>query len=1385
MAVALNHRDDELLGMAEVAAVAGVGVATVRTWCLSGRLAWIPGVRHRQRLVRRSDLEAFLADLAAPATNPQPGTSTGESGARPVSEPDRRSTAEIEPASLSGIRDQLAGGDALRRLAAEVSGQLDLETLFADVVADAMALFSLARMGLWLYDSTHSHPFSLAAQHGLSPAVIEWVSSLEMDSPAVGLVAVRTGTVTTLRDTQVDLVDPEIRAIYAGNDIRSVCFAPIVFRDEPLGLVVLYHDAIHDWTDAETALARGFADQMAAAIGNARLVESVHSLAARLEAVQELGVRLNRTRGIDAIAEVIVEGAARLVDYDSIRVYRVDHATGMCEPTAFRGSFGGSTNPDREVLRVPIGEGLTGWAAAHNETVIAGDAAADPRALPRFLATESESIIVAPISFEDRVHGVIVIAASGRDRFGRDDETTLTIFASYAAQAIVNTDHLDQLDRQRRELEHQLASQRRLLEVNERLISTRDPKGVLEMIADSLKTIVPYDSLTIYRCDFEAGVRRAVVARDRFAEVILEYPAPIRTGISGWVVEHGEGVLANTAHLDPRSVQIPGTPFEPESMIIVPVRVAGTVVGTLNVGRMGEDDAHFSQNEFELVQLFAGQASLALENAEVHGAVTVRAEHDALTGLRNHGSFQRELGQAAETAEGARFAVLMLDLDSFKGYNDACGHPAGDALLAAVAEAARGATRVGDTIYRYGGDEFAAILPGATRIVAFEIVERIRGAVGAISAATGPRVTISAGVACYPEDGQTKDELVGAADQSLYLAKPSKRFDESEASRDPYLSALDETAIALMNRHDPEDLLETIIARASALLGTAHGFIYLVEPDGQHLVVRHGIGVFSDLLGYRLSIDDGLSGAVFRDGRPFAVDDYDAWTHRAGDLPTQTFGAVVGVPLTSGGRTVGVIGLASASSGRSFGSREIGALSRFAQLASIALDNAHLFEAAQRGALYDPITGLPNRDLLTDRVAHSLTSSRENEMEPIALILLDLDRFKVINESVGHAVGDNLLQAVGERLQRCLRPGDTVARFGGDEFAVILDGVGAIDDARRTAERILVELSAPFTLGDRDWYVNASLGIAMAWPGRATPGDLFREAEVALVRAKSTPGPRFVLFQPEMSEATLERVELENDLRTAIERHELRLHYQPLVDLATDRIVGLEALIRWQHPTRGLVPPLSFIPLAEDTGLIVPIGRWVLETACRQARAWIDERPDSLLVMSVNLSPVQFAQPTLVAEISDILTLTGLPAERLELEITESILLDEGETSAAALRALRELGVRLVLDDFGTGYSSLSYLRRLPLDTIKIDRSFIDGLDSDDANLPIVQAVIALAHGLGIEVVAEGIETAGQLARLRELVCDRGQGYYYARPQPPEQLRALLAAGIAPEPAAR
>jgi diguanylate cyclase (GGDEF)-like protein len=541
-------------------------------------------------------------------------------------------------------------------------------------------------------------------------------------------------------------------------------------------------------------------------------------------------------------------------------------------------------------------------------------------------------------------------------------------------------------------------------------------------------------------------------------------------------------------------------------------------------------------------------------------------------------------------------------------------------------------------------------------------------------------------------------------------------------------------------------------------------------------VVSHGSGVFADFIGHRMAIDDGLDGQIFRTGTPLAVADYDSFHGRSADMPVAGFGSIMGVPLAAGGKTVGVIGLASGTTDRAFGPRETHALVRFAQLASIALDNSRLFDAAQRGALHDPTTGLPNRELLTGRIADALTSASPDGAA-VAVILLDLDRFKVINESVGHAVGDRLLAAVGQRLLGSLRPSDTVARFGGDEFGIVLDPVQDADEARRIVERIGSDLRAPFPMGGREWFISASLGIALGRAGRATPGELLREAEIAMVRAKGDPSGRYALFEPSMSDQTMDRIDMENDLRRALERGELRVHYQPLVDLASDRIVGFEALVRWQHPVRGLVPPLAFIPLAEETGLIVPLGRWVLETACRQAVRWHASRPGGpRLLMSVNLSARQFVQPDLVDQVDTILAETGMDPTLLELEITESVVMDQSEAGVRTLSRLRDMGVRLVLDDFGTGYSSLSYLRHLPLDTIKIDRTFVAGLDGQ-ADRSIVEAVISLAHGLRISVVAEGIETEDQFEMLRAMGCDVGQGYLFARPMAAADAGRLLTPG--------
>ncbi len=385
---------------------------------------------------------------------------------------------------------------------------------------------------------------------------------------------------------------------------------------------------------------------------------------------------------------------------------------------------------------------------------------------------------------------------------------------------------------------------------------------------------------------------------------------------------------------------------------------------------------------------------------------------------------------------------------------------------------------------------------------------------------------------------------------------------------------------------------------------------------------------------------------------------------------------------------------------------------------------------------------------------------------PSAVLLIDVDRFEIVNESLGHAAGDRVLRDVGARISAVLGPDDTVARFGGDTFAVLLPGSDA-DAAMAFAERVQLELKPPFNLDGRTWFISASMGVSVGAPGVTGGGDLLQEAEIALVGAKRHPTRRVAMFDPLSSRHARERLDVEAELWTALERDELTVHYQPILDLRTLRIVGFEALARWQHPSRGLVLPVDFIALAEESDLIVAIGRVILEKACRQAQLWRMRWPDENLGMSVNLSPRQFLDPDLANGIRQVLRTSGLEPSALELEITESSVMDRSEQSLGVLQQLRSLGVRIVLDDFGTGYSSLAYLRQLPLDTIKVDRSFVTDLDVRDPNVGIIRAVVSLAHGLGITVVAEGIETDEQARRLRELGCDMGQGYAWAHPAEP------------------
>jgi diguanylate cyclase (GGDEF)-like protein/PAS domain S-box-containing protein len=427
-------------------------------------------------------------------------------------------------------------------------------------------------------------------------------------------------------------------------------------------------------------------------------------------------------------------------------------------------------------------------------------------------------------------------------------------------------------------------------------------------------------------------------------------------------------------------------------------------------------------------------------------------------------------------------------------------------------------------------------------------------------------------------------------------------------------------------------------------------------------------------------------------------------------------------------------------------------------------------------AFHDALTNLPNRALFTDLLARCIGRSKRRDDYAFALLFLDIDRFKVVNDSLGHLIGDQLLIAIARRLERCLRPGDTVARLGGDEFTVLLDDITDVSDATRIADRIQRELNLPFTLSGQEVFTSASIGIALSRTGYDRPDDLLRDADIAMYRAKALGKQRYEVFDAEMHARAVTQLQLETDLRRALDREEFRIHYQPIFSLLTGKVTGFEALVRWQHPQRGMVLPDEFVQVAEETGLIVTIGRAVLREACRQLREWQVQYPQHELTMSVNLSAKQFRQPDLVDHIARVLTAWDLAPSSLRLEITESAIIENAQTAVEALTRLRTLGVLVDLDDFGTGYSSLSYLHRFDLDALKIDRSFIARIGAAGENSEIVRTIVNLARGLDMDVVAEGVERPEQLAILRSLGCEKVQGYLFSPPLATEAVRSLLKA---------
>ncbi|PSB16493.1 PAS domain S-box protein [Phormidesmis priestleyi ULC007] len=444
---------------------------------------------------------------------------------------------------------------------------------------------------------------------------------------------------------------------------------------------------------------------------------------------------------------------------------------------------------------------------------------------------------------------------------------------------------------------------------------------------------------------------------------------------------------------------------------------------------------------------------------------------------------------------------------------------------------------------------------------------------------------------------------------------------------------------------------------------------------------------------------------------------------------------------------------------------EQGQVTHFVSVMREVTERKQVEEQLRLNAFHDSLTGLPNRLLFMERLAQTVTRSRQSADHQFAVLFLDLDRFKVINDSLGHLIGDQLLIAIARRLEACVSREDTVSRLGGDEFTILLERIQNLEDAKKIAERVHQTLSTPFNLNGHEVFTSASIGITLSTTDYELPEDLLRGADIAMYRAKASGRACHEVFDTEMHTRVVNLLQLENDLRRAVEHQEFLLYYQPIVALATGKMMGFEALVRWQHPEQGIVSPVKFVPMAEETGLIIPLGQWVLREACRQMKAWHTAFPDQPpLSISVNLSSRQFSQPSLIKQIRQILDDTELEAHHLKLEITESAIMENPESAMDMMLQLKAMGIQLSADDFGTGYSSLGYLYRFPMDLLKIDRSFISRVDVDGEKLELVKTIITLSWNLGMDVVAEGVETTKQLAQLKALKCEYAQGYLFSKP---------------------
>jgi diguanylate cyclase (GGDEF)-like protein len=622
-----------------------------------------------------------------------------------------------------------------------------------------------------------------------------------------------------------------------------------------------------------------------------------------------------------------------------------------------------------------------------------------------------------------------------------------------------------------------------------------------------------------------------------------------------------------------------------------------------------------------------------------------------------------------------------------------------------------------------------------------------------------------------------------ALDRERTLREQSERQIEEKAAilaslseRQKLLERLSTIQRSISQRAALDDVLDGVVEGAEALIGDDVVGLRLIDPeDPGVMILAASRGVDERLISAmrRLKVGDGVGGRAIVEGRLVSVEDYQTAVGTIPEFVAQGLRSAMAAPVREEGRIVGSLVVASKTPGRRYSPTEREVLLSFAEHASIAITDARTVEAKLHQAFHDSLTGLPNRALFLDRLEEALEA--RTRADRVAVMYIDVDRFKVVNDSLGHSAGDQLLIQIAQRVRSCIRADDLAARLGGDEFAILVPSVKNYEDAGVLAGRVIEAMAKPFALAGKEIPVSASVGVSLSLSSDGA-GDMLRDADLAMYQAKTAGGGHFRSFEQGMRAAVVDRLHLESDLRAALENGELRVEYQPIIELDHERITGFEALLRWRHPVRGPIPPSTFIRLAEEAGMIAAVGRFVLNEACNWACGWQSVAPG--VGMNVNLSPKQFMDPTLISDVSKALARSGLAPHLLVLEITENVLMEESEESIARLAALKRLGVRLAIDDFGTGYSSLSYLRRFPVDILKVDRSFVEGVAEGPENAAIVNAIVSLARTLKLEVIAEGVEELTQHDALRRMGCPLGQGFLYAPALSSHTAGAILAGGL-------